>query len=67
METLVQTLTSEERFALLRLRRPAVRVTVLSWLWLLPPLTLTTAFVIFGAWRRAVRDAEVEAVDEDGE
>ncbi|MCZ6456359.1 MAG: hypothetical protein O6650_03820 [Actinobacteria bacterium] len=27
--------------------------------------TLTTAFVIFGAWRRAVRDAEVEAVGED--
>ena len=29
------------------------------------PIILTTAFVIFGAWRSAVRDAEVEAVDED--
>ena len=36
-----------------------------SWLLLLLPLILTTAFVIWGAWRRAVRDAEVEAVDED--
>ncbi len=34
-------------------------------LWLLLPIILTTAFVIFGAWRSAVRDAEVEAVDED--
>ena len=32
--------------------------------WLLFPI-LTTAFVIVGAWRRrAVRDAEVDAVDE---
>ncbi len=36
------------------------------WFWLLRPIILTTAFVIFGAWRRAVRDAGVEAVDEDG-
>ena len=27
-----------------------------SWLWLLPPIILTTAFVIFGAWRRGVRE-----------
>ena len=27
-------------------------------------LRLTTAFVIFEAWRRAVRDAEVDAVGE---
>ena len=33
--------------------------------WLLLPIILTTAFVIFGAWPRAVRDAEVEPVDED--
>jgi len=32
---------------------------------ILLPLILTTAFVIFGAWRSAVRDAEVEVVDED--
>ena len=32
-----------------------------------PPIILTTAFVIFGAWRRAVRDAEVDAVGEDSE
>ena len=31
----------------------------LSWLWLLLPITITTAFVIFGACRRAVRDAEM--------
>ncbi len=36
-----------------------------SWLYLLLPIILTTAFVIFGAWRRAVRDAEVDAVGED--
>ena len=36
-----------------------------SWLWLLLPLILTTAFVIVGAWKIAMRDAEVEAVDED--
>ncbi len=36
-----------------------------SWPWLLLPIILTTAFVIFGAWRRAVRDAEVDAVGED--
>ena len=35
---------------------------VVSWFWLLLPIILTTAFVIFGAWRRASRDAEVEAV-----
>ncbi len=28
------------------------------------PIILTTAFVIFGAWRRAARDAAVEAVGE---
>ena len=38
-----------------------------SWFWLLTPIILTTAFVIFGAWRRAVRDADVEAVGEDAE
>jgi hypothetical protein len=36
-----------------------------SWFSLLLPIILTTAFVIFGAWRRAVRDAEVEVVGED--
>jgi hypothetical protein len=36
-----------------------------SWFLLLPPIILTTAFVIFGAWRRAVRGADVEAVGED--
>ena len=35
-----------------------------SWPWLLLPI-LTSAFVIFGAWRRAVRDAAVEAADEE--
>ena len=35
-----------------------------SWFLLLLPIILTTAFVIFGAWRRAVRDAEVDAVGE---
>ena len=35
-----------------------------SWLWLLVPIILTTAFVIFGAWRSAVRDAEGEPVGE---
>ena len=37
------------------------------WLWLLLPLILTTAFVIFGAWRSAVkaREVEAEAVGED--
>ena len=34
-------------------------------LWLLLPIILTTTLVIFGAWRRAVRDAEVAAADED--
>ena len=34
------------------------------WLWLLLPIILTTAFVIWGAWRRGVRDAEVD-VDVD--
>ena len=38
---------------------------VVSWLRLLLPIILTTAFVIFGAWRRAVRDAAVEAADEE--
>ncbi len=33
--------------------------------WLLLPIILTTAFVIWGAWRRAVKDAEVAAVYED--
>jgi hypothetical protein len=37
-----------------------------SWFSLLLPIILTTAFVIFGAWRGAVRDAEVEAVGEGG-
>ena len=32
---------------------------------LLLPIILTTAFVIVGAWRRAVRDVEIEAVGED--
>ena len=36
-----------------------------SWVWLLLPIILTTAFVIVGAWRRAVRDAEVAAVGEE--
>ena len=36
-----------------------------SWLWLLLPMILATSLVIFGAWRRAVRDAAVEDVDED--
>ena len=37
-----------------------------STLWLLLPLFLTTVFVIFGAWRRAVRDAAVgEVVDDE--
>ena len=36
-----------------------------SWFRLLLPIILTTAFVIYGAWRRAVRDAEVDAVGED--
>ena len=38
-----------------------------SWPWLLLPIILTTAFVIWGAWRNAVRarDAEVEEVGED--
>lgn len=31
-------------------------------LWLLTPIVLTTVFVIVGAWRSAVRDADVEAV-----
>ena len=37
-----------------------------SWLWLLLPIILTTAFVIFGAWRSAVkaREAEADTVDE---
>ena len=35
-----------------------------SWLLLLLPIILTTAFVIVGAWRRAVRDVAVEAVGE---
>ena len=35
-----------------------------SWLWLLLPIILTTAFIIVGAWRRAVRDAEVDAEGE---
>ena len=30
--------------------------------WLLLPIILTTAFLIFGAWRRAVRDADVDVV-----
>ncbi len=38
---------------------------LLGWFSLLLPLILTTAFVIYGAWRRAVRDAEVDAVGED--
>jgi hypothetical protein len=29
-----------------------------SWSWLLLPIILTAAFVIFGAWRSAARDAE---------
>ena len=37
---------------------------VVTWPWLLTPIILTTAFVIFGAWRRAVRDSEVDAVGE---
>ena len=36
-----------------------------SRLWLLLPIIMTTAFIIVGAWRRAVRDADVEEVDED--
>jgi len=35
--------------------RPAVHVNQASWLWVLLPLILTTAFVIFDAWRRMVR------------
>lgn len=31
---------------------------IVSWIRILPPLVLTTAFVILGAWRRAVRDAD---------
>ena len=38
---------------------------VVSWPPLLLPIILTTAFVIFGAWRNAGRDAEVEPVGED--
>ena len=40
---------------------------VVSWLWLLLPIILTTAFVIFGAWRSAVkaREVEADAVEED--
>jgi hypothetical protein len=37
---------------------------IVSWPWLLLPIILTTAFVIFGAWRRAVRDATGEPVEE---
>ena len=39
--------------------------STLDWPWLLLPIILTTAFVIFGAWKREVRDAEVRAVDAD--
>ena len=47
--------------------RVAARVAChISVLWLLIPIILTTAFVIFGAWRRAVRDAGVEVEGEDG-
>ncbi len=43
----------------------AREVHTVSWLYLLLPIILTTAFVIFGAWRRAVRDTEVAAVGGD--
>ncbi len=36
-----------------------------QWFSLLLPIILTTAFVIFGAWRSALRDAEVDAFGED--
>ena len=36
-----------------------------SWPWLLLPIILTSAVVIYCAWRRAVLDADVDAVVED--
>ena len=36
-----------------------------SWPWLLLPIIVTTAFVIWGAWRRAAQIAMLEPVDED--
>ncbi len=47
-----------------RIKSAVVAAHEVSWTLLLLPIILTTAFVIFGAWRRAVRDAEVEAVGE---
>ena len=38
-----------------------------SYIWSAIAVTVTIAVVIFGAWRRAVRDAGVRAAGEDAE
>jgi hypothetical protein len=48
-----------------RWQRLELDIGPVSWFRFLLPIILTTAFVIFGAWRSAVRDADVQAVGED--
>ena len=38
---------------------------IVSWFWLLLPTILTTAFIIVGAWRRAVQDADELTTEPD--